>query len=90
MPLVSIVKELERATAEHYALPLYDTFDMFSTEGMFIAAEERRAPFMIALYAGHWTVRMRKPMLHTSGHGLKKPLSRSLYGWITVVPLSNV
>lgn len=52
MPLVSMIKELQRATEERYALPLYDTFDMFSTEGMFLAAEEKRAPFMIALYAG--------------------------------------
>ena len=52
MPLVSIVEELQRATEEQYALPLWDTFDMFSTEGMFIAAEEKRAPFMLALYAG--------------------------------------
>ena len=52
MPLVSIVEELQRAKDGGYALPLYDTFDMFSTEGMFIAAEEKRAPFMLALYAG--------------------------------------
>ncbi len=52
MSLVSIVEELQRATEGHYALPLYDTFDMFSTEGMFLAAEEKRAPFMLALYAG--------------------------------------
>lgn len=52
MPLVTIVEELQRATEGHYALPLWDTFDMFSTEGMFIAAEEKRAPFMLALYAG--------------------------------------
>jgi fructose-bisphosphate aldolase class II len=52
MALVSIVEELERATQGGYALPLYDTFDMFSTDGMFIAAEEKRAPFMLALYAG--------------------------------------
>ena len=53
MPLVSIVDELKRANREGYALPLYDTFDMFSTDGMFEAAEEKRAPFMLALYAGH-------------------------------------
>ncbi|MDF1515918.1 MAG: class II fructose-bisphosphate aldolase [Anaerolineae bacterium] len=53
MALVSIVEELNRAVKGKYALPLYDTFDMFSTEGMFEAAEEKRAPFMLALYAGH-------------------------------------
>lgn len=33
MPLVSIAHELERAQAGRYALPLFDTFDMRSTEG---------------------------------------------------------
>jgi fructose-bisphosphate aldolase class II len=66
MPLVSIVKELQRATDEHYALPLWDTFDMFSTEGMFIAAEDKRAPFMLALYAGF----------------LDRPYARSLSAYI--------
>jgi fructose-bisphosphate aldolase class II len=52
MPLISMVEELERASRGGYALPLFDTFDQFSTDGMFIAAEEKRAPFMLALYAG--------------------------------------
>ncbi|MCJ7549618.1 MAG: class II fructose-bisphosphate aldolase [Anaerolineae bacterium] len=50
MPLISILTELKRAQAGRYALPLYDTFDMQSTDGMFQAAEERCAPVMIALY----------------------------------------
>lgn len=50
MPLVSIFAELKRAQAGRYALPMFDTFDMQSTEGMFQAAEEHRAPVMIALY----------------------------------------
>ena len=52
MPLVSITEELQRATEERYALAMFDTFDMFSTEGMIIAAEEKQAPVMVALYAG--------------------------------------
>lgn len=50
MPLISILTELKRAQAGQYALPMFDTFDMQSTEGMFQAAEEQTAPVMIALY----------------------------------------
>lgn len=51
MPLVSIAQELLRAQAGTYALPLFDTFDMYSTEGMFTVLEEKRAPAMVAIYA---------------------------------------
>lgn len=51
MPLVSIKQELALAMEGRYALPLYDTFDMHSTDGMFLAAEEKRAPVMVALYS---------------------------------------
>ena len=50
MPLVSIMTDLKRAQAGRYALPMFDTFGMQSTDGMFQAAGERRAPVMIALY----------------------------------------
>ena len=49
--ITSIGKELARAQSGGYALPLFDTFDMHGTDGMFAALEERRAPAMIALYA---------------------------------------
>jgi fructose-bisphosphate aldolase, class II len=52
MPLVSIGEELKRAQAGGYALPLYDTSDVQSTEGMLQALEERGAPAMVALYSG--------------------------------------
>jgi fructose-bisphosphate aldolase class II len=51
MPLVSIGQELERAQKGRYALPLFDTFDMRSTDGMFLALEEKRAPAMVAIYS---------------------------------------
>ena len=51
MPLVSIAEELAHAQQGRYAIPLFDTFDMPSTDGMFIALEERRAPGIIAVYA---------------------------------------
>lgn len=52
MSLVSIGPELDRARKGRYALPLFDTFDMHSTEGMFLALEDKEAPAMIALYSG--------------------------------------
>lgn len=52
MPLVSIAQELARAQAGRYAVPLFDTADARSTDGMVQALEEKRAPGIIALYAG--------------------------------------
>jgi fructose-bisphosphate aldolase class II len=52
MSLVSIGPELDRARKGRYALPLFDTFDMHSTEGMLLALEDKQAPAMIALYSG--------------------------------------
>ena len=52
MPLSPTKERLLLAASQHYALPLFDTFDMFSTEGMFQAFEEQHAPGMIALYGG--------------------------------------
>jgi ketose-bisphosphate aldolase len=51
MPLVSIAQELERAQEGGYALPLFDTFDARSTDGMFAVLEKKRAPAMVAIYA---------------------------------------
>lgn len=50
MPLVSIAQELRRAQREEYAVPLFDTFDMHSTEGIFLALEEKHAPGIVAIY----------------------------------------
>jgi fructose-bisphosphate aldolase, class II len=52
MPLVSIATILDKALREQYAVPLFDTFDMQSTDGMFAAAEQKRAPVIVAVYAG--------------------------------------
>lgn len=51
MPLVSIKNELNRASQERWAIPLYDTADAQSTEGMLQAAEDRRAPCIVAMYS---------------------------------------
>ncbi len=52
MSLVSILPHLKRAQQYHYALPLFDTVDMYSTDAMFAVLEEKKAPAMIAIYAG--------------------------------------
>lgn len=52
MPLVSIGKELKRAQQGHYAIPLFDASDMQSADGMFMAAEAKRAPVIVAVYSG--------------------------------------
>lgn len=54
MPLVSILSELQRGAREHYAVPLFDTADMQATEGMLEAAEDRRAPCIIAMYSAQF------------------------------------
>lgn len=51
MPLTSIKQELLRARQGGYAIPLFDTYDMNSTEGMFAAIEEKRAPVIAAIYS---------------------------------------
>ena len=51
MPLVSIADELKRAQEGKYALPLFDTFDMRSTDAMFDVLAEKRASAMVAIYA---------------------------------------
>ncbi len=50
MPLVSIGSELKRAQQGKYALPLLEPFDSLSTDGMFQAIAECRAPAIIGLY----------------------------------------
>ncbi|MEA3345947.1 MAG: class II fructose-bisphosphate aldolase [Chloroflexota bacterium] len=49
MPLVSILDELKRAQQGHYALPLFDTFEMLGTDGIFTALEEKQAPGIVGV-----------------------------------------
>jgi len=52
MPLIAIRDELIRAKEERYAVPLFDTFEMAGADGIFMALEEKRAPALVAVYAG--------------------------------------
>jgi fructose-bisphosphate aldolase class II len=51
MPLVSIGQELRRAQQGHYAVPLFDVFDMQSAEGVFKAIKEKHAPVIVAMHS---------------------------------------
>jgi fructose-bisphosphate aldolase, class II len=51
MPLVSIAAYLKRAQLEHFAVPLFDVEDSNCVEGVLLAAEEKKAPVIIAMYA---------------------------------------
>jgi fructose-bisphosphate aldolase class II len=52
MTLVSIQAELVRAREAGYAVPLFDTFDSLSVDGMVAALAEAKAPGIIAIYSG--------------------------------------
>jgi ketose-bisphosphate aldolase len=52
MPLVSIYAELLRAREMGYAVPLFDTFDSLSVDGMVDALAETGAPAIIGVYSG--------------------------------------
>ncbi len=52
MPLISIYSELKKAQKDGYAIPCFDTFEMFGTQGIFNAFEEKRSPGVIGIYSG--------------------------------------
>jgi fructose-bisphosphate aldolase, class II len=52
MPLVSMKDGLARAQKGGWAIPLFDTFDGNSTEGMFESMEAKHAPAILAVYYG--------------------------------------
>jgi fructose-bisphosphate aldolase, class II len=52
MTLVSIQAELLRAREQGYGVPLFDTFDSLSVDGMVAALAEAKAPGIIAIYSG--------------------------------------
>jgi ketose-bisphosphate aldolase len=51
MPLVSLLTEMARMRSQHYAVPLFPAFELHGMEGMFRAAEELKAPVIVAMYA---------------------------------------
>ena len=51
MTLSSIQPLLLCAYHEHYAVPLFDLFDIQGAEGMFAAAEELHAPVIVGIYS---------------------------------------
>ncbi len=51
MPLVSIKDVLLRAREEHFAVPLFDVFEIHGMEGIMDALVEKRAPTIIGFYS---------------------------------------
>ncbi len=49
MPSVSMIKELQRARQEHYAIPLFNAFDLQGIEGIIRASEAKHAPVIVAV-----------------------------------------
>jgi fructose-bisphosphate aldolase class II len=81
MPLVSILSELQRASRERWAIPLFDTADMQATEGILLAAEERRAPCIIAMYSAQFArpnARAHAEYIKTRARELGVPISYML------------
>lgn len=52
MSLVSIKQEMIRARREHYAVPLFEVFEMHGMDGMMDALVEKRAPAIAGIYSG--------------------------------------
>ena len=51
MTIVSIKNELTRAQQGHYAVPLFDVFEMQGMEGLMEALTEKRAPTIVGIYS---------------------------------------
>jgi fructose-bisphosphate aldolase class II len=51
MPLVSIKDVLVRAREQHFAVPLFDVFEIHGMDGLLDALVERRAPTIIGFYS---------------------------------------
>lgn len=51
MTLISIKNELTKASREHYAIPLYDVFEMQGMEGVMDALTQKRAATIVGIYS---------------------------------------
>ncbi len=51
MTIVSIKNELSRAQQAHYAVPLFDVYEMQGMEGLMEALTEKRAPTIVGIYS---------------------------------------
>ena len=49
MTIVSIKNELSRAQREHYAVPLFDVYEIQGMEGLMEALKEKRAPTIVGI-----------------------------------------
>jgi ketose-bisphosphate aldolase len=51
MTLLSAKSALAAAQAGHYAIPLFDTFEMLGSEGILQASIDKRAPIIVGMYS---------------------------------------
>ena len=51
MTIIPIKNEMTKALHEHYAIPLFDVFEMQGMEGVMEALIEKRAPTIIGIYS---------------------------------------
>jgi fructose-bisphosphate aldolase, class II len=81
MPLVSIAAYLKRAQQERFAVPLFDVEDSNCVDGVVLAAEERNAPVIIAMYARQFdqpNVRALAAYVRTRAQHCSVPISLML------------
>ncbi len=52
MPLVSFRDQLKQASQEGYGIPLFDIFEKLGSDGIYAAAEAKRAPTIVGVYGG--------------------------------------
>lgn len=52
MAITSIKNDLNKATQQGYGVPLYDVWDQIGVDGVFEAAEQKRAPVILGIYSG--------------------------------------
>jgi fructose-bisphosphate aldolase, class II len=51
MTIISIKNELAKALREHYAVPLFDVYEMQGMEGVHDALTDKRAPTIVGIYS---------------------------------------
>ena len=62
MPVISIKNELNKASQQHYAIPLFNVFEMGSVEGLASSIARLRAPSIIGIYSGTASQPNGKPL----------------------------
>lgn len=81
MSLVTIQPFMARGAKEGFAVPLFDTFDGLTTDGIVAALEENHAPGIVAVYSGTFEQPNAKALIayiHSCVENLSVPASLML------------